>query len=182
MINLDIKKIEESKNEEFKKLLSSVNLHGNEKGEIFVSEYDIYLILFGADYFMADFYHHLSENFKKAAGGILYNIGIEVGKEIVKTLKMGNDYEKKIGRVLGFLKFIGYSDISFISQNKIIVKSSPDAIEFKKKYNEKTKVCYYLAGIFSGVLSNLLEKNIDVEETKCIANGDEFCEFEIMFR
>jgi predicted hydrocarbon binding protein len=39
--------------------------------------------------------------------------------------------------------------------------------------------CYFLAGYFEGVLSQLLDESISVNETKCIASGSEYCFFEI---
>ncbi len=37
--------------------------------------------------------------------------------------------------------------------------------------------CHLLAGIFAGGASRLLERPYMAEETKCIAKGDEYCEF-----
>lgn len=180
-MKLDVKLINKFKEETFKNLISINKPRGNEKGRVTVSEFDVDIVLMGADYFMAGLFHYFLENFKKAAGGLLYLIGIDAGKVLVKKLKLGNDYEKKIGKVLGFLKFTGYSDIEISENNRIIIKNSPDAHQFKKLYpQEKMMVDYYIAGVLAGSISEIIGKDIDIREIKCIANGDEVCEFEII--
>ncbi|MEW6329112.1 MAG: 4-vinyl reductase, partial [Candidatus Micrarchaeota archaeon] len=40
-------------------------------------------------------------------------------------------------------------------------------------------VCYDLAGMFAGAAEVVFDKEMYCMETKCIAKGDEFCEFEV---
>jgi len=41
----------------------------------------------------------------------------------------------------------------------------------------KHGICYYHAGIFSGILSSLINRDLDSFETSCCASGDESCHF-----
>jgi predicted hydrocarbon binding protein len=40
-------------------------------------------------------------------------------------------------------------------------------------------ICVYEAGTAAGGFSNALGKTVEVNETKCCANGDPYCEFEV---
>ena len=42
------------------------------------------------------------------------------------------------------------------------------------------KVCCYEAGTAAGCFSAALGRPVAVTETKCCANGDEYCEFEVI--
>lgn len=54
--------------------------------------------------------------------------------------------------------------------------NSPYAVRYK---NEKRPKCFVLAGIFAGAAQTIFHTKMDCEETKCIAAGSRFCEFEI---
>nr|WP_122011825.1 V4R domain-containing protein [Maliibacterium massiliense] len=41
------------------------------------------------------------------------------------------------------------------------------------------KICAYEAGTASGIYGTLLNRKVVCEETKCCANGDPYCEFEV---
>ncbi len=178
-MNLNIEKIKEIRDEEFEKLRKTEIIAGDEKGNMTIK--DRRFNAMGGDYFMGDFLKLLEETVGPAAGGILYNSGIEIGKSYFKIYvkKEKNNKEEIIGRVFGLLKFCGYSNINFSEKGTIIVKNSPTAVAFNKKHKEKVKTCYYLAGIFAGLLSKIFEKEINVEEIKCQGKGDTYCEFEI---
>lgn len=45
--------------------------------------------------------------------------------------------------------------------------------------NLKRNVCFFHAGVLSGLFSGATGKNYVATETKCSANGSEFCEFEL---
>jgi predicted hydrocarbon binding protein len=46
----------------------------------------------------------------------------------------------------------------------------------------KKPVCEPMAGFFSGFLSELLGKNVEVKETACAAQGHEKCIFKISIK
>lgn len=169
-------KVDEIKKSEFQRL-KSLNAYGDENGNFVVNGKR--LMLLGADYFMAEILKTLKEYTGPSAGAVLYNIGVEIGKEyFVGHVKEGEETESVLGKFLGFLMFSGYSEIS-ISNNKVVIASSPTAVMTKRLNLGNHKSCYYIAGVLAGFLSKLFNKQIDVRETKCFAEGHEHCEFEI---
>lgn len=58
----------------------------------------------------------------------------------------------------------------------IIIKGSFEA----KRYGKvQTPICHFLRGFLSGVLSVVKGREVILIETKCIAKGDEWCDFQI---
>ncbi len=170
-------KINKIKKSEFERLCS-LNAHGDENGNFTVNGKRIMLL--GADYFMAQILKTLKEYTGPSAGAVLYNIGVEIGKEYFSEhVKEDEDKETSLGKFLGFLMFSGYSEIT-ISENKIFIASSPTAFMTKKLGLGAHKSCYYIAGVLAGFLSKLFGKHIDIREIKCLAEGNEKCEFEII--
>ncbi|MDI6902265.1 MAG: 4-vinyl reductase [Methanocellales archaeon] len=46
-----------------------------------------------------------------------------------------------------------------------------------QKGKQDKPVCYYLVGFFKGFLETVYKTEWDVQETKCIAEGEKHCEF-----
>jgi predicted hydrocarbon binding protein len=92
---------------------------------------------------------------------LLYWVGKNTGKEIRKKLK---------GNVNNFSKFFKRMRIGILEKkNKgFIVKESAFSTGAK---NIEKKICSYTAGLLAGFIGK------NVVETKCIANGNEYCEF-----
>jgi len=45
------------------------------------------------------------------------------------------------------------------------------------KGGAKKPVCYFLCGYNASLITELIHKVVDVEERKCMAKGDRYCEF-----
>lgn len=58
----------------------------------------------------------------------------------------------------------------------IIIKESFEAVAWRRKPD---KVCHWTRGFVSGFMNIALSKHVDVVEAKCLATGDEYCEFKI---
>ena len=74
----------------------------------------------------------------------------------------------------------GITKIVLFQQNKIILKNLNSSIakQYSKSFFEdKIKVDHYLAGVYSGILSTHTNKNIDIEEKRCKAQGSVECVF-----
>lgn len=74
----------------------------------------------------------------------------------------------------------GITKIVLLQKNNIILKnpSSSIARQYAKSFFEdKINVDYYIAGVYSGILSSYFGKNIEIEENKCKAKGSEECVF-----
>jgi len=67
------------------------------------------------------------------------------------------------------------------SKDKIILcKNNPIAIEYKLMFGKATRpIDYYSCGILEEAYTSLLGKPVEVKETKCIACGDPYCQFEV---
>jgi len=61
-------------------------------------------------------------------------------------------------------------------KGRIVVEGSFEA----KGYGKSTiPVCHFLRGYLAGVLSTILATRVEILETKCLAKGDDYCEFQV---
>ncbi len=75
----------------------------------------------------------------------------------------------------------GRTKIILISANKILLKNEFSSIarQYKKSFESEGKnIDYLLCGIYSGILSSHLDKEIHIKETSCFAAGNKVCIFE----
>jgi predicted hydrocarbon binding protein len=93
------------------------------------------------------------------------------------------DRESALDMLVDALNNLGLGEISvleFKPEIKFAVKHSAGAQDYvNRKEMSRHPVCYALAGMFSGVCEKLLQTPVACKETKCIACGDEVCEFVI---
>ncbi len=54
-----------------------------------------------------------------------------------------------------------------------------DCVECAGITNLQNAICYYHAGVFSGILSGLINRDLNIFETDCVAAGNESCRFVI---
>jgi predicted hydrocarbon binding protein/predicted amino acid-binding ACT domain protein len=115
---------------------------------------------------------------------VLYNAGKEVGDRAAKRLsEMFNVEGKEL--VQAFAQAVkatgwGITEVSSIYMKKhsatIIVRECFEAVAWRKKpYN----VCHWTRGYLAGYMSTVFGKPVEAFETKCIARGDQYCEFKI---
>jgi predicted hydrocarbon binding protein len=57
------------------------------------------------------------------------------------------------------------------------IKGSSLALAQLEKGKVKTTVCTLTCGVLAGIFSYIFKKDVDCSETKCIAKGDDICEF-----
>jgi len=118
------------------------------------------------------------------ASALFYEAGIRAGRESTRVLleewdERGIDFLKRWGRFyrsagVGWFKL---EDINIDFENEnghLRIKQSFIAEEYSKS---NRPVCHFLCGFFSGVLQEVLGEKVTCEEVKCIAKGDEYCEF-----
>lgn len=102
--------------------------------------------------------------------------GAKVGKEIGEhIIEEGIETDEAISRILNFLN---YCKVGIVGMDKTI--TIKDNIESSYTKSFKTKAvepaCYFTTGFLNGFFSTV--KNQHVKETKCIAMGDPYCEWE----
>ena len=90
---------------------------------------------------------------------------------------------EKLGRSI--LMSLGYGNYEIeisSKENKMILKSSnvPTAIEYKLMFGKSEKpIDFYLCGMFEEVGCSIFNLPMKCIETKCIACGDPYCEFQV---
>ncbi len=102
--------------------------------------------------------------------------GAKAGKEVGEHLmEAGIREDEAVNRVLNFLE---YCKVGKITMNETMrMKESCESVFYRfmtKKREEPT--CYFTTGFVNGFFSTV--KNQHVRETKCIAMGDPYCEWE----
>lgn len=110
-------------------------------------------------------------------------IGIDVlyqaGRRYGKLLGYKNKVDS-IGDVLETLKEYFSSEVIFIPEEKklcVLVKRTHSSGDFT---NLGMKVCHFEAGVISGAFSYFLKRPVGAIERKCRAEGNEYCEFEVI--
>ena len=105
---------------------------------------------------------------------LLKDLGIKIAMKISKKdFIMGN---VRIWSLFGWGKF---NVVKMDDEDALVrVDNSPIAKYVLDKHGkQKHNVCSWILGEISGGYSYLIGKDTDGEETKCIAKGDDHCEF-----
>lgn len=112
-----------------------------------------------------------------------YNLGKESAKLLCRLqIKAGLDGIRGVNAVLKEFEDMGFgiTKIVLLQKNNIILKNltTPIARQYAKSFFEdKIKTDYYIAGVYSGILSSYFKKNIEINEERCNAMGSEECMF-----
>ena len=91
------------------------------------------------------------------------------GRKLVEALAQAG---QATGWAITEIKEIDFENCSAT----VVVKEGFEAIVWKKK---PYPVCHWTRGYLAGYLSSVFKKQVEAEETKCLAKGDEHCEFVI---
>jgi len=118
-----------------------------------------------------------------ASSVILKVMGRSCGEKFCRRImKEGKSKEEAFERLSKLKSEENWGELTFQDVNfergsgRVIIKNSFEARALKKSRN--SPCCHFLAGFMTGFLSQLFEgKTIAVIEEKCIAKGDEHCEF-----
>ncbi|HIH98147.1 MAG TPA: hypothetical protein HA346_03970 [Thermoplasmata archaeon] len=64
---------------------------------------------------------------------------------------------------------------------KVVIYNSSGSRSYFINNKEKSiePVCHYMAGLMAGIYAAYIGKPCESKETKCVAKGDEYCEFVI---
>lgn len=154
--------------------LKDERLEGDENGraELLGERFNI----MGADYFMSDIYSVLLDDFGEEAGGILQSTGIGYGEDLSNLVEPDEDWNVVFGRVLGLMKYLGYSAPS-VEEDRVVLPASPTAEEWNRAGNGDRKVCHFVAGVLTGAASAAQDGILQFEEERCLADGDDECVF-----
>lgn len=111
---------------------------------------------------------------------ICYKIGKLIGQKFIAPTLEGDD-----------LPTLMYNNVRFATEHKYAYQEVIEAREdfgIYRSYecadcygfpNIGQKICIYEAGTAAGGFEGALGRPVEVVETKCCANGDRYCEFEV---
>lgn len=107
----------------------------------------------------------------------LYFAGKKVGKEILSKDIKGSDLKTILKEIQDFFKNFGIGNIE-ISEigERTVLRLKECSTCFHMEEVGKT-ICYFEAGLISGILEGKLNKKVLVNETLCGGLGDEVDEF-----
>lgn len=163
----------------FQQFRQTEDIAGDTTGTIAIQ--DERFNIMGAEYFMADIYHALTEIYGDGAGGILRETGEAYGTDILEFVTQDHDPQETFGRFLGLLTFLGYSTPT-VEEQAVSFPSSPTAAAYHDTDREPRHTCYFLEGMLNGVLNDLFDDDLTVTEKTCIADNDDACRFTITDR
>lgn len=106
---------------------------------------------------------------------ILHNAGVKVGKTFYKKLK-GQDVNELAQNIAVFWETNKLGNIQIRSMNPIIIQAY-DCFECEDLPQLGRPACAFDSGLLEGVFSNYYGHEVEAEETKCYAQGDDFCQF-----
>ncbi len=112
----------------------------------------------------------------------LYQAGKEVGRYFVKSGMIEKKEEvkdllKEIHEKVKALK-IGRISVLEMQDNYARIRVD-ECISCAGMLNTGEMVCFWEGGVIAGLLSKILEQDVEAVEYKCWANGEEVCEFDI---
>lgn len=119
-----------------------------------------------------------------AASVILHEAGRECGKRSIQRIAMekalsGDALLKELSR---YKKEEKWGEFDF---NEVNLEEASGVIRIKESFEAKRygasigPVCHFLRGYLAGVLAVIFGQDMSLEETKCKAKGDGYCEFQI---
>jgi len=120
------------------------------------------------------------------ASTLVYNSGKEVGKRLGKTIldKTGKEMNRFVSSVAEEVKNLGIGIMNITKadlNNGLIEIKVDECITCSGAPNINRRVCHFEGGFISGILEQLLEKPVNVVETKCNCMGEDGCVFECNF-
>jgi len=115
---------------------------------------------------------------------VLYNAGKRIGQHAANRISevFGLKGKELIEALAQAGQATGWAitEIKEIDLNRasatIIVKDCFEAVAWREK---PYTVCHWTRGYLAGYLSVVFNKQVEAKETKCLAKGDEYCEFVI---
>ena len=128
--------------------------------------------------------HHLFEMLRELGDGglaIMYHMGYRAGKALAKRISpYFKDNKRSLMYTLLYNESLGHGRFKleeYIERAycRVVARELSECLEVKSdKPNSQL-----FRGILAGCISELWGEEVEVRETKCIAMGDPYCEFEV---
>jgi len=120
-------------------------------------------------------------------GGSLvwYTAGKGAGRSMAKVfqrhLKEGENIEVFFNKISNYYARWGWGRIENVllreKTGELIIRIHDNA--FTRGQHSQTPSCYFVKGYLEGLVEKLTGKHVTSEETKCMAKGDAYCEFQV---
>ncbi len=108
---------------------------------------------------------------------ILHNAGFKVGSTFYNKLK-GRDLNELTKNLTSFWEANNLGNIEIQSIKPLIIQSY-DCFECEDLPQLGKPACAFDSGLLEGIFSNYYGQEVEAEETKCYAQGDNLCQFVI---
>jgi len=154
------------------------------KGEYYDSLFDSPIILLNLKVYRA-WHERLSRVFGSGASTILYEMGKELGVNVIQIMKERTKNPLKLASLgLKHASLLGWGEFN-ISTAQLLKMATLRTMKVKvyncftaKAIGNKGQAsCHLLRGFFIGALQTLAGGTCSCEETKCLSRGDPYCEF-----
>lgn len=126
------------------------------------------------------FIRGMRKEFSSAGEVLQYRIGFDMGRGLWNGLKY---YTEDIKDRLKILQLIfmnsgyGKMDIDLDINKKEADVKVYDSIECSQGIGSEKPYSHYIRGMLAAVFEDIFKDKVEVREVKCIALGDEYCEF-----
>ena len=143
-------------------------------------------VVLGLGYYPYQFMKALSDIAgEEIAADCMYRFGCGYGKGMYST-RLNQGKEKIDALVLAWAgsTYFGWGTVEIVKvtpeKNIVRVYNSFEARSHIANNEQKASkpVCHYFRGVVAGVMAILGGEEVETKETKCLAMGDEYCEFE----
>jgi len=108
---------------------------------------------------------------------ILHNAGVKVGQTFYKKLE-GQNLNELARNLASFWETNKLGNIQIKSMKPLIIQAY-DCFECEDLPQLGRPACAFDSGLLEGIFSNYYGQAVEAEETKCYAQGDDFCQFVI---
>jgi hypothetical protein len=122
---------------------------------------------------------------KKASNGVVYSIGVRLGRDFVSGgLIKGKDAKEFMDNFIKFVMNMKVGIISIIEWRKDFPNliRVDECISCAGMLNIGEAICQYEGGIIGGVISEYFKGLIIAEEVLCWGHGEETCQFKLYAR
>ncbi|MBI5460148.1 V4R domain-containing protein [Methanobacterium sp.] len=106
---------------------------------------------------------------------ILHNAGVKVGQTFYKKLE-GQSLNELARNLASFWETNKLGNIQIKSMKPLIIQAY-DCFECEDLPQLGRPACAFDSGLLEGIFSNYYGQEVEAEETKCYAQGDDFCQF-----
>jgi len=195
-ILIDITKSRLSLNELHEKLRAVSGLGDIEIREVPLKGYGFHVLLyppqigpFGVAMMINSFLSTLLNAIKNkwgSAGEVtLYRMGEMVGEDIYRIIRgtykaVGREFINIMNIIFRLMGWIEKLEILEYKDENVVIKVY-DGIECRYIKSENPNSQFF-RGVLLGIFKQLLKNDVKVVEDKCIARGDEYCQFKITVR